>query len=353
MLGRLEARVARRLPHGDQRLGVLGVGPEAGPLPGEQRPHDPLLFAIGFAPHGDQVEVADLRRVRRAALEQHPLRQGSGGLHEARLVQQDERLQRRVRPRSPHHADLPAGRVEGRQDGRRDGALPDGVHAAPVEALAVILDVDLLGGGRAAEVAHLTPEAIGLIGAAAGAADARREEPARREGDVPDELGLEPEAWAPRQEAVARISLEEARRDRGVLAVRGGEDDLPQHRLHVPAALHELHREPIEELGVTRQRAPHAEVLGRLHQAGAEQELPVGVHRHASGQRMVRPHQPAGEAQAVRGGLGVHGREDRRGPGLDLVPLLVVDAAHQDVRRAPHAALLHDHGGGHGLRLDG
>ena len=67
------------------------------------------------------------------AFEQRPLGQLAGGFDVRRIVQQHQRLQRRVGPAAAHGAGLAVGRVEGRQRRRRHGPLPERVHAAAVE----------------------------------------------------------------------------------------------------------------------------------------------------------------------------------------------------------------------------
>ena len=62
----------------------------------------------------------------------------------------------------------------------------------------------------------------------------------------------------------------------------------PVQRLDVPAGADELGGQPVEQLGVAGRLALHAEVLGGLHQAGAEELLPGAVDRHAGRQRVVR-----------------------------------------------------------------
>ena len=72
----------------------------------------------------------------------------------------------------------------------------------------------------------------------------------------------------------------------------------------------ELDGEPVEQLGVRRGFALVAEVFERDDEATAEEGLPLSVHGHAGGQRILRREEPAGEGQAVgRGVLGQTGQE--------------------------------------------
>ena len=49
----------------------------------------------------------------------------------------------------------------------------------------------------------------------------------------------------------------------------------------------ELRSEILEQLGIRWLVAHHAEVVGRIHNAGAEVPLPDAVHDDARGQRMI------------------------------------------------------------------
>ena len=89
-----------------------------------------------------------------------------------------------------------------------------------------------------------------------------------------------------------------------------------------------------------------AEILGGLHQPGAEDLLPEAVHRHAGGERMLGPQQPLGETEAVPRQLGRHGRKERGRRRLDFFPPLVVIAAEEHVGLGRLGALLHHVGHG-------
>ncbi len=112
----------------------------------------------------------------------------SRGLDVGRVVEQDEGLERRVRPRALDDA-LFAGRgVEGQQAGVQERALPVGVKAAAVLVFA------LVGHVVARREIEENPVARRLIGLDARAADPGREQAADGQGVVADQLGVEPEA---------------------------------------------------------------------------------------------------------------------------------------------------------------
>ena len=111
------------------------------------------------------------------------------------------------------------------------------------------------------------------------------------EGRVADEFSGEAEARAAGEEAVwpGRASSSGS----GVAA-----DDLvgmsttvtilPTRRFHVPAALHEIDRQPVEQFGMAWVLALGAEVSGRCDEAGAEEHFPESVHGDARGERVSR-----------------------------------------------------------------
>ena len=66
------------------------------------------------------------------------------------------------------------------------------------------------------------------------------------EGGIPDGFGRKAHTILPRQERIVRIALEEFRPDIGLLAIRGGHDDLFVHPFDTPPPLHEVSRQPVE-----------------------------------------------------------------------------------------------------------
>ena len=80
------------------------------------------------------------------------------------------------------------------------------------------------------------------------------------------------------------------------------------------------------------QLALQAEIVDGPHQSLAEDKLPVAIHGHAGRERIVRSHEPAGQAQAVaRRSAG--SEPNARGTRAALVARLVVLPARQHVRR--------------------
>ena len=116
-----------------------------------------------------------------------------------RDIHEDERLERRLSTLPNEGANFAIRRVKRREGWIVRGAAPEDIHAAAVEFVAVVLyvfDVDAV------------PDAGGLVGADAGAADFVVEEAGDGEGVVTNEFGVEAKAGAAREEAVVGIAFE-------------------------------------------------------------------------------------------------------------------------------------------------
>ena len=88
---------------------------------------------IGSAPRGQPEGIVDPARWSLPALRHHARGEKARGLHISRIVQQHQRLERRIGHGTARRALLPVGSVESDQRRRRHGAFPNGIHAAPVE----------------------------------------------------------------------------------------------------------------------------------------------------------------------------------------------------------------------------
>ena len=102
--------------------------------------------------------------------------------------------------------------------------------------------------------------------------------------------------------------------------------------LHVPAGFAELDGQPVKKFGVAGGLALRAEILGGLHDAGAEDLLPKAIDGDTGSERIRIIDEPLREAETVAGKRRVHRRKHARRGGLDLFALLVVHAAIEDVR---------------------
>src|SRR5262249_27393530 len=80
--------------------------------------------------------------------------------------------------------------------------------------------------------------------------------------------------------------------------------DQPVQPFHVPARLHELDRQPVEQFMMDGTRGPQAEIEDRTDEGLAEMPHPDLVDRHPRGERVLAVGDPAGERQpAPRAGL--------------------------------------------------
>ncbi len=124
----------------------------------------------------------------------------------------------------------------------------------------------------------------------------------------------------------------------------------PVHRLHAPAALDELERQPVEQLRMRRRLAHLAEVARRADDAFAEMMLPDPVHHHARGQRIVRAtratRRSRGGASSIWRPAAAPGTRVRFSDATDSTPGVISDAlgvdaaAVQEVRRSRARARL-------------
>ena len=114
-------------------------------------------------------------------------------------------------------------------------------------------------------------------------------------------------------------------------------------RLHVPAAVHEAFRQPVEELGVRREFSLAAEVFLGRHDAAAEVQPPDAIDDDPCGERIAAAGQPARETKPVaRLGSRECWQACRRRAG-DGIAGCIVGAAIEETCRARRRQLLHHH----------
>ena len=324
-------------------VGFRGIGGEARELRGgETREEIGFARRRGTAQRGANGE-GDAVGGLAAALLQDAVRKGARGLDELRVIQRDERLQRRVGARAAADALLARGRVENQHRGMRGGAFPERVHRAAIKFFAVVLHEF-----REVQIERdFLPEAGRLVRTHAGAADFVGEQSTDEERVVADEFALNAKARTAGVEEILGITFEQWRRDARALAIGRAGDELLERAFHVPAGLHEIDGEPVEHFLMRGQVALRAEILGRAHESLAEANLPEAIHRDARGERMLGLHEPLREAEAI-GGCARGQRPQRDGHGGrddGVLERLIVLAALEHEGRA-HLRLgqvLHDH----------
>ena len=113
--------------------------------------------------------------------------------------------------------------------------------------------------------------------------------------------------------------------------------------LDVPAAVDEVQREPIQQLGMRRRRALGAKVFGRFHESPAEERCQkrLTVTRAVSG--WPRSVSQRAKARAVSRQAGGHRRQHGGRVGINLLAMLVVLAAKKHVGLLRPRQLPHDH----------
>ena len=155
------------------------------------------------------------------------LREHTGGLDVNRIVQQVERLQRRVRGAAIHRAFFTRGRIEVQQAGMEIRALPRRVQAAPVQIRAVARGVLALGKIE-------RPKIPGWLNRAdAGTAKALGQQTGQLQRDIAHVLRVHAEAVLMREQAVFRIDVAGGRGDRR-LSIGLARDDQPNDVPHIP-----------------------------------------------------------------------------------------------------------------------
>src|SRR5437773_5932393 len=98
--------------------------------------------------------------------------------------------------------------------------------------------------------------------------------------------------------------------------------------LEAPAVLYELHREPVEQLGMRRRVALQAKVLTRAHQARAEIGLPNSIDNRPGRGLAAVVNKPASKVE-TRGILFRHFMQKRRHARLNRLRWLQEVASRQ------------------------
>ena len=151
------------------------------------------------------------------------------------------------------------------------------------------------------------------------------EQTRRGERLVADHPGRQPEPRTARQPTIVGIALVHRRRDHHRTAlVCLARHHRPQQMLHIPARLHELRRQPVQQFRLHGTFALHPEILRGFHQTDAEEHLPETVHGDPGGQGMIPRNQPLRQIEPVGGPLDLHRRQRGRHRGHDFLARLIV-----------------------------
>jgi hypothetical protein len=230
------------------------------------------FIGLRWSREGETPRVVESLGLGLATFLEDALGEGAGRFHGEVFIERDERLDRRVGPCPADAGDIALGRVEGLEEGIGRGASAPGVDGASV---AVLAGGFLPGEGRVAR--GRLEEELRSRRHHRRAAEIELEETAHGQLDVADDLALDAEARTAGEEAVARITGEQFRRDAAVLTVGARGEDEPVEMPQAPAVLHEIDGEPVEQFGMARSLALGAELLGSGDESGAEVGLPDAV----------------------------------------------------------------------------
>ena len=314
-----------------------------------QRAGQQLAFLVtGLAPRGRAETKTQTARVALTPLFHHALAKGDGGFDVLRIVHHHQRLQRRVGIAPHHRAGFAGGGVKEGDVGWGRGALPEGVDAAAMHRLAAARQEDLGGEGLlVTEMADLAPQ-VGLWRMHARATHLLVEQPTDGECLVANDFSGQARARRTRKQGGTRVLLQALSRGHGGLTIGLGIEDEFEKMTLVPAAFHEFHREPVEQVGMRGPGTLVAEVACGLHHAAAKDHLPQTVDRNAGRQRVLFINHPLGQVET--GGIfpSLVRRQDGRGIRQDLLVLesLIVGTAIEDVGFAQLRLVIHDHHGG-------
>ena len=194
--------------------------------------------------------------------------------------------------------------------------------------------------------AGVLPKTGGLVGHDWFTTHAAVKQATDCEGVVADLFSCQANAGATGEKAVLRVFLQQVHLGgNGGLAVGGGEGDGLAESLDVPAGVHEINRDPVQQLGMRGELALHAEVLARSDDPATEEHLPDPVHEHAGGEGIAPIHEPLGKAETVPGKVRREGEDLVRHRGLHFFSGSIEAATGEDVCLALVAVghFPHDH----------
>ena len=301
------------LEHGLERL-QLALGGRAAQAEHE-RVLEPIAVGRGVGPLG-----------------QDPGGQPLGDLDQGRVVEQRQRLERRVGSQPPRAGLHAAGRVEGRQERMRRRPPEDRCRgrgdsgSGPTSATQ----------GRFIWPSVITPSGWG--GKTLGPPILRRQQTAAREGRVADQLGVQPQPRLPPEQPVVGID----RLPLGSDAATPG-DTSPSSR-SAGGSLSGSSRESISSQASQSSSSGWLgdepwvpKSLSVSTRPRPKYDLPDPVDHHPGRQRVPAIDQPAGQVQPIgRRARALHSSSagrTRGTPGIDAISLAREVAAQMDVRR--------------------
>lgn len=82
------------------------------------------------------------------------------------------------------------------------------------------------------------------------------------------------------------------------LLVGGAGNNKAMDMLHAPIVFHQLHREPVEKIGMRGTRALQAKIFGSFEKTDAKIGLPNSIHKGAGGGGCTRIDKPTGKSKA-------------------------------------------------------
>ena len=161
------------------------------------------------------------------------------------------------------------------------------------------------------------------------------EQAARLQRDVAHQFGIHAKARAARDQSIVRDLWRGLARDIRALPIRRRRGDQALEFLQAPPGIHELHRQPVEQLLDSTVSRLRSQILRRRDDARPEVRLPHAIDDRPRRCRRLPVHQPAREAQAVGRRTGRQLMQERRHARRDFTIGLQEIAALQNVGDAP------------------
>ena len=220
------------------------------------------------------------------------------------------------------------GGIESVHVGHGGHAFPECVEAPSVECVAVVLHIF----SRVAGVVASVPDSGWLIGFYAGPADLLHQQAAGSQDGIAQHLAIHAETRPPGQETVLWILFDKLWGCTRRLPVGRRQNQLLIEAFHIPAAIPEIHGQPIKQFWMTGPRAHHSKILSGFHDPSSKYFLPYAVHRYPRGQRIGWTNRPLRQAAPVRGCTGRQRWQKMRHTGAHPLRARVVDSAGQHIR---------------------
>ena len=246
------------------------------------------------------------------------------------VIEQNQGLQGGVAVWPLGYAFFPRRRIKSLEAGVNKGPFPEGVESATIQFFAVVLFI-LVGVPDA--FVGVGPVSFGLVWLYTFAADLSVKQAGDGQGIISNEFSRKAKRRLMGEQAIEGVACDNLWCGDGLLLVRVRGGDEGNHMFHVPAAFHELDREPVEQLGMGGPFTLITQVVEDIGEACAEEQIPQSIHLHACGEGILWTGDPVCEVEAVGAFSLIDLSEECRNSGLHdfaagVHPVATVEYAH-------------------------